>query len=270
MKTIISVLISLLCLSGWAQAGMPKPILQNKPKFQATTPAPQSQLQPRVIKLNASKIRTRFGPHAIALNWAMDIINQGNAVIPPDTLEYKVSQSLNHTSPVLMLKGNVTQAIAVGQQIELAGDFKVGCAYDKVEIEIKDKLTGKVLVATGGPMPVEPARGKVRVVDAKYRFTPKPAAPVVVYENSASMPILVKAVLYRISVNSTGGYIKADERTLWLGADETRAVRYTGKTGAFDKIRIEISQQSPVIHCPAGDCVNFPTYEGNFAEGQTN
>lgn len=190
MKPIIPVLISLLCLSVVAQADMLKlkPTLQDKPKLQATTPKPQSQIQPRVIKLNASKVRTQFGLHALSLNWAIDIINQGNAVIPPNTLEYRVSQSLNHTSPVLMLKGNIKQAIAVGQKITLTDYIKVGCAYNKIEIEIKDKITGKVLVATGAPMPVESARGKVRVAEAKFRFTPKPAAPVIVYETSPKCP----------------------------------------------------------------------------------
>lgn len=270
MKKILPVLISLLCLSVWVQADMLKPTLQSKPALQKATPTPQSQIQPRVIKLNASKVRTEFGLHAISLHWAMDVINQGDAVIPPYTLEYKVSQSLDHANPVLMLKGNVKEAIAVGQKIELTGDIKVGCAYNKIEVEITDKITGKVLVATGAPMPVESARAKVRVVEAKYRLTPKPAAPVVVYENSAKMPILVKAILSRIPVNSAGEYVKVDERTLWLGAEDTKAVNYSGKVGAFDRIRIEISQESPVLHCPAGGCVSFKTYEGNFVEGQTN
>jgi hypothetical protein len=270
LKKIIPVLISLMCMSVCAQADILKPTPQIKPKFQAATPKLQSQIQPRVIKLNASKVRTQFGTHATSLTWSIDIINQGDAIIPPYTLEYKVSQTLNHTNPVLMLKGNVKEAIAVGQKIELTGYIKVGCAYDKIEVEIKDKLTGKVLVAAGSPMPVEPARGKVRVVEAKYRFKPKPAAPIVIYENVAKMPILVKAILYRIPVNSTGGYVKADERTIWLGSEDKKAVRYTGKVGAFDRIRIEISQESPVIHCPASGCVTFKTYEGDFVEGQTN
>jgi len=268
MKTIITVLISLMCLSVSAQAEMLKP--QIKPKFQAATPKSQSQILPRIIKLNASKVRTQFGPHATSLTWAIDIINEGNAIISPDTLEYKVSQTLDHTNPVPMLKGNVKESISVGQKIELTGYIKVGCAYNKIEIEIKDKITGKVLVAVGAPMPVESARGKVRVAEAKFLFKPKPPAPVVVYENTAKMPIQVKAILYRIPANSTGGYIKADERTIWLRSEERNAVRYAGKAGAFDKIRIEISQQSPVIHCPANGCVTFKTYEGNFVEGQTN
>lgn len=272
MKTIIPVLIALMCLSAWAQADMLKlkPTPQTKPMFREGTPEPQSQIQPRVIKLNASKVSTRFGTYAISLNWSMDIVNQGNAIIPPNTLEYRVFQTLNHADPVLMLKGNVQQAIAVGQQIELSGDFKVGCAYNKVEIEIKDKGTGQVLVAAGGPMPVESARGKVRVAEAKYRLQPKPAAPVVVYENLSKLPILVKAILYRMPVNSTGDYLKADERDIWLRSEETQAVNYAGKVGALDKIRIEISQESPVIHCPEDACVTFKTYEGNFVEGQTN
>ncbi len=270
MKRIIFVFISLMCLSVWAQADMLEPTPQTRPKFQAARAKPQSQIQPRVIKLNASKVRTQFGTHATSLSWSIDIINQGNAIIPPYTLEYKVFQTRNHTNPVIMLKGNVKEAISVGQKIELTGTFKVGCAYNKIEVEIKDKLTGKVLVAAGAPMPVESARGKVRVKEANFRLQPKPATPVVVYENIAKMPILVKAILYRNPVNSTGGYIKVDERTIWIGSEETKAVRYTGKVGAFDRIRIKISQKSPVIHCPASGCVTFKTYEGNFMEGQTN
>lgn len=84
------------------------------------------------------------------------------------------------------------------------------------------------------------------------------------------MPIQVRAILYRIPVNSAGNYIKVDERTLWLEAEGTKAVRYTGKVGAFDKIRIEMSQESPVIHCPSNACVTFQTYEGDFVGGETN
>jgi len=43
------------------------------------------------------------------------------------------------------------------------------------------------------------------------------------------MPILVKAILYMIPVHSRGGYVKADERTIWLGSEDKKAVKYTGK-----------------------------------------
>lgn len=269
MKIFIPVLISLMCLSVGAQADMLKPIPQSTPKYQAVTPKPQNQIQPRIIKLNASKVRTQFGIYATSLTWAVDIINQGNAIIQPNTLEYKVTQTLNHTNPVVMLKGDIKEPISVGQKFELTGGFKVGCAYNKVEVEIKDKFTGKVLVSTGGPMPVELARGKVQVIEAEYRLKPK-KEPVVVYQNIAKMPILVKATLYRIPMNSAGGYIKADERTIWIGPEGVKHVSYSGKVAMLDRIRIEISQESPVIHCPADACVTFKTYEGNFMEGQTN
>jgi hypothetical protein len=225
---------------------------------------PSSQIQPLVIKLGASKIRAQFPTYATSLFWSMDIINRGTGTIHADALEYKVSQTLHKGNPVVMTKGSIHQALVAGQSFELKGDFKVCCGYDGMEVEIKNKFNGNVLAAVGTPLPVELLRAKVQVTNATFRLTPKPAAPLITFTNHASMPVMVKAVLYRNPPDAASDYILTDESQFWISANDSTTKNYTGKLGAFDKFRIEITQVCPVIMCSKTLCTEFPTYEGNF------
>lgn len=223
-----------------------------------------TQAQPLNIKIDASKVRAQFPTHAISLFWSMDIINKGTSTIPADALEYKVSQTLNKGNPVLMTKGSIHQALAVGQSFELKGDFKVCCAYDGMTVEIKNKINGEVLATVGAPLPVEPLRARVQVTDATFRLTPKPAAPFIKFTNHAAMPVKVKAIVYRNPPDPANNYTLVDERQFWINANDSTSENYTGKLGAFDKFRVEISQVCPVIMCSKTLCLEFPTFEGNF------
>ena len=223
-----------------------------------------AQIHPLNIKLTASKIRTQFPTYGVSLFWSMDIINKGTDAIPADAMEYTVSQTLNSGNSVTMTKGNIHQALAVNQSFELKGDFEVCCAYDGMVVEIRNRINGQVLATVGAPLPVEPLRAKVQVTDATFRLTPKPAAPLVTFTNHAAMPVKVKAVLYRNPPDAASDYILADERQFWISANDSTTNNYTGKLGAFDKFRIEITQVCPVIMCSKTLCLEFPTFEGNF------
>lgn len=254
------------------KVGVMQPSSQSvyKKGLSMTATHPSSQIRPLNIKLNASKIRAQFPTYGISLFWSMDIINKGTGTIPADTLEYKVSQTLNKGNPVVMTKGSIHQVLALGQSFELKGDFKVCCGYDGMVVEIKNKKNGNVLATVGTPLPVEPLRAKVQVTDATFRLTPKPAAPLVTFKNHASMPVKVKAVLYRNPPDAASDYILADERQFWISANDSTTKDYTGKLGSFDKFRIEITQVCPVIMCSNTLCTGFPTYEGNFFGAQAD
>ncbi len=268
MKRIVPALIAPMFLAATVLAAPPlqpaRPQLKAKPGVQNIQSKPKPRIQQRVIKLNASKIRTSYGSYDTSLRWEIDIINQSNVPLPANILEYKVSQTFNGGNPVLMLKGNVNEPMAVGKQLTLKNSIKLCCGYNKIEIQIRDKATGKVLVSTGAPMPVEPARARVQVIDATYRLSPKPVGAVVTYKNHASMPILVKAILYRKGPGSPNAFTEVDERKIHLYPNQTKGIFYGQKAGAFDQIRVELTQESPAIHCPRNQCVTFPTYEGNF------
>lgn len=130
-----------------------------------------------------------------------------------------------------MLKGNVNEPMAVGKQVTLKNTIKLCCRYNKIKIEIRDKATGKILVSTGSPMPVEPARARVQVTDATYRLSPKPVGAVVTYKNHASMPILVKAILYRKGPGSPNSFTKVDERKIHFYPNQTKGIFYGQKAG---------------------------------------
>jgi hypothetical protein len=254
------------------KVGVMRPSSQGNDKkgWSMTTTHPSTQIQQLNIKLGASKIHAQFPTYATSLFWSMDIINRGTGTIPADLLEYKVSQNMNNGNPVVMTKGSIHQALVAGQTSELKGDFNVCCGYDGMAVEIKNKVNGSVLATVGTPLPVEPLQAKVQVANATFRFTPKPAAPLVTFNNHASMPVKVKAVLYRNPPNAAGDYTLADERQFWINANGSTTKDYTGKLGAFDKFRIEITQVCPVIMCSKTLCTGFATYEGNFYGTPTN
>lgn len=267
MNRIIPALIALVFMAATLHAAPPqttKSQIKVKPGVQVIQSKPKPQIQQRVVKLNASKIRTSYGSYDTALRWEMDIINQSNVALPANILEYKVSETLNGSNSVLMLKGDVNEPMAVGKQITLKNIIKLCCGYNKIKIEIRDKTTNKVLVSTGAPMPVEPARARVQVTDATYRLIPEPVGAVITYKNHASMPILVKAVLYHKGPGSPNSFTKVDERNIHFYPNQTKGVFYGQKVGAFDQIRVELTQESPAVQCPRHLCTTFPTYEGDF------
>lgn len=268
MKRIVPALIAPMFLAATVLAAPPlqttKPQIKVKSGVQNIQTKPKPRIQQRVVKLNVSKIRTSYEIYDTSLSWEIDIINRSNGPLPANLLEYKVSQTLNGGNPVLMLKGTVHEPMTVGKQVTLKNTIQLCCGYNKIKIEIRDKTTGKVLVSTGAPMPVEPARARVQVTDATYRLSPKPVGAVVTYKNHASMPILVKAILFRKGPGSPNAFTKVDERKIHFYPNQTESIFYGQKAGAFDQIRVELTQQSPAIHCPRNQCVAFPTYEGNF------
>ncbi len=262
MNKIIAALLILMLTSVTAQANLIQG--KSKPLIRKGTVKSKLQIQQRIIKLNASKIRSAFDNLSMAsLHWEIDLINQGNAPIPANTMEYVITQTINKTRPVTMLRGSVQQTIPVGGNYTLDGLIKVCCAYDRVAITIKDKFTGKILVATASPMPVEPLRGKVRVVSAKYKLTPKPPRPVIAIKNDSKMSVYVKAILYRKAINQSN-FARVDERKFWISPNKVYAPNYAGKLAMLDQFRIELTQETPGMICPAANCISFPTYEGNF------
>ncbi len=242
----------------------PSSIGIKKKRLPMTAARPSAQIQPLNIKITASKIRAKFETDATSLTWSMDIINKGTGIIPADALEYRVSQTRNNGNAVTMTKGSIHQALAMGQSMELKGDFMVCCGYDGMAVEIRNKIGGSVLATVGARLPVEPARARVQVTNAVFRTTPKPVAPLITFKNNAAMPIKVKATVFRNPPDAANDYILADERQFWISANDSTTKNYTGKLGGFDKLRVKITQVCPVIMCSKDLCTEFPTWEGNF------